>query len=149
MSENSTAYSSLVFRPFCFFFRRFPQRCNLPIDWWKSLESWSVICSASCWCFFLCFLFCFVFLFFSFCFLRYRVTVFECFRDEDRMCMSEILKTDLPLIVYFCLHRPARIDSYVEIVFKEKGKHSICDNTVRVWNKNLFQHWLICFHCKQ
>ena len=80
-----------------------------------------------------------MFLFFLVLLFEIPSTVFECFRDEDRMCMSEILKTDLSLIVYFCLHRPARIDSYVEFVFKEKGKHSICDNTVRVWNKNLFQ----------
>lgn len=135
---------------YLFFFGVFHGDATLPIDWWKSQEFWSVICSAGCWCFFRCFLF-FVFFppfiffficFFFFFFFEIPYTVFECFRDEDRMCMSKILKTDLLSILQFCAHRPTGM--YTWELFWKKEENTRYPTTYFVcFSKIIYLFWLV------
>ena len=140
---------------FFFFFSVFHGDATLPIDWWKSQEFWSVICSAGCWCFFPLlfvfrfffsfYLFIFFYLFFLFFFFFFEIpyTVFECFRDEDRMCTSEILKTDLLSILQFCAHRPTGI--YTRELFWKKEENTRYPTYVftYVFPYIYFHSWLI------
>ena len=120
---------------FFFFFRRFPRRCNFA---YRLMEITGILkrdlfgrllmlfSVAFCFSFFFSpfiYLFFFIcFLFFFFFFFEIPYTVFECFRDEDRMCTSEILKTDLLSILQFCAHRPTGI--YTRELFWKKEENT-------------------------
>lgn len=112
---------------YLFFFRRFPRRCNFAYRlmeitgilkrdlFGRLLVLFSLLFVFR---FFPSFYFFFICFFFFF-FFEIPYTVFECFRDEDRMCMSKILKTDLLSILQFCAHRPTGMYTW-ELFWKKE-----------------------------
>lgn len=96
---------------------------------------------AFCFSFFFLLLF-FFYLFFLFFFFEIPYTVFECFRDEDRMCMSKILKTDLLSILQFCAHRPTGM--YTWELFWKKEENTRYPTTYFVcFSKIIYLFWLV------